>query len=267
MLKVFCDECNRHKSDVHFIFAGWTAKANDWETFSDAWNECLTDKPKIGYFKTYEADSLQDEFRFMNRSQAELKKLSLARVICRFRKCVSGYVTTVPHEYLLRKPQRVKKLVGTRVYDWGFISIVSTILEHSLYLRESETIDFVFDKCSELQSNINEYEARGRSCFPPALRKIAGTIIPGDDKLLCGLQAADLLCGQQSVYMRTGCKPEPLAELETAKVPVLVMPASPPRQMADVLRYAEGVVKREDMVREMLKYLKAQGIKLNDIKE
>jgi hypothetical protein len=259
MGKAFCDECNKNEVDIHFIMAGWTASVESWEWFSDAWQQCLHRKPSIDYFKTSECASVNDQFGKMSKKQAASKKLSLARVITKHR--LQGYVTTAPHAYLQSKPQRLRKMVGTRMYDWAFISIVSTILEHSLYLREKEEIDFVFDNCSELRSCISSYENM-KPNLPLAMQQVAGVIIPGDDHKLSGLQAADLLAGEHSTYMRTGRKDESYAEMERAKVPVLVLPASPPTSMGNLIQYADGVYKREDIVKEMLRYLKAQGIKL-----
>lgn len=266
MLKAFCDECNRNVSDVHFIMAGWTANVRDWEKFSDTWQGFLSRKPAINYFKTHEADTLNGEFGHMDRAQAEHKKLGLTRVICDYRDSLFGYITTVPHEYLRAKPKKLRKSVGSRIYDWAFICQVSTILEHALYAREKEKVDFVFDKCSELRTCISSYEEMIPK-LPLAIGRLAGTIVPGNDEEICALQAADLLAGEHASYMRTGSKSIRYSEMERAKVPILVVPASPPQQMHALLRYAKEVFEREDLVREMLKVLKSRGITISDLRK
>ena len=265
MFRGFFDECNRSVSDVQFIMAGWTAKVEEWESFCEAWHECLLEKPSINYFKTSEANRLSDEFYKMSIDVSAAKRLALARVICN--QNVRGYIATAEHAILSDKPERLRKMMGTRIYDWAFIAMVSTILIDFLERGvRNEKIDFIFDGCTELRACIDSYEIR-REEFPPSMKSICGEAIPGDDKELAGLQAADLLAGEYATYLRTGHKTAPYLALETAMKPIRAFPARPPQQISGLLAYAQEVYQRRELVTAMLESLKAMGVNLDDLKE
>ena len=57
MFRGFFDESNRNPNEATFILAGWTASVEEWERFSEVWQQCLDEKPAIGYFKSSEARS------------------------------------------------------------------------------------------------------------------------------------------------------------------------------------------------------------------
>jgi hypothetical protein len=265
MFRGFFDECNRSVSDVQFVMAGWTAKVEEWESFCEAWHKCLSEKPSIRYFKTSEANRLSDEFYKMSIDASEAKRLALTTVLCNHD--VRGYIATAEHTILTDRPEKLRKMMGTRIYDWAFIAMVSTVLNDFLERGErTEKIDFIFDGCTELRTCIDSYEIR-REEFPPSMRNICGEAIPGDDKELAGLQAADLLAGEYSTYLRSGHKTAPHLALETAMKPICAFPARPPQQIGGLLAYAQEVYQREELVTEMLKSLKAMGVNLNDFKE
>jgi hypothetical protein len=145
--------------------------------------------------------------------------------------------------------------------------MVSTILEDFLNRNErSEKIDLVFDGCSELRACIESYEIR-RTEFPPSMRKIAGEVIPGDDHELAGLQAADLLAGEHSAYLKSGTKRAPYMEFEQVGMAIMAFPANPPvNEINALLHYAQAVFQRAKETSAMVEFLKSNGIKLDDFK-
>ena len=126
MFRGFFDECNRNPEDVRFIMAGWTATVEEWERFSDAWEKCRLREPSIGYFKTYEANGLSGEFYKFSTASKDAKVLALSKVIIAHN--LRGFIATVDHNLLAKRPYQLKKLMGTRMYDWAFIAMVSTVL-------------------------------------------------------------------------------------------------------------------------------------------
>ncbi|MGB8065605.1 MAG: hypothetical protein WCF26_27215 [Candidatus Sulfotelmatobacter sp.] len=154
------------------------------------------------------------------------------------------------------------------MYDWAFMAMVCNVLLDFLDRDcRTEKIDFIFDKCSELRACIEGYELERDTKFPPSMRRICGEAIPGDDKCLAGLQAADLLAGEHSVYLRTNMKAAPYAEIENARIPVLAFSGQPPREAIELtMQYAQEVAQRHNLVQAMLKVCKENGVNLDDFK-
>ena len=263
MFRGFFDESNRNPSEGQFILAGWTARVEDWERFTDDWQQSLNQEPSINYFKTYEANHQADEFYKFSETAATAKKLALAKVISKHK--VRGYIATADHAILSGKPERLSKLMGTRIYDWAFIAIVTCVLGDYLNRGEQvEKVDFVFDGCSELRACIESYEETRNNKFPSPMQAIAGEAIPGDDKKLAGLQAADLLAGEHSAYLKTGVKGDCYVEFVSADLPIMEFPARPPQQIAELVQYAQGVYQRKELISDILKLLKDKGVNLGD---
>jgi hypothetical protein len=252
MLKGFFDESNRNPSEVQFIMAGWIATIEEWENFSEAWQECLSQSPKVEFFKSSDA-------------KCDAKRLSLARLIADHR--MRGYVFTAKRELLATKPKQfslLKGRVGMRIYDWAFIKTITAVVIDFLERGEREKIDFVFDECKELGACIDSYEEQ-RKQWPPSMQHVAAVIGPGNDEDLVGLQAADLLAGEHSDYLRTATRSAAYAEL--TKTPILVSAASPPLQLEMFLQYAKDVQARAELVHGMIKILKQNGVNLDDFKD
>jgi hypothetical protein len=262
MFRGFFDEGNRNPLDIMFVMAGWLASVEQWEIFTSKWQACLDAKPAIKYFKSSEADTLDGEFLKCLRSDAEAKKLALAKVIGG--SLVYGYVVSQPHELLKEKPDRLRKFMGTRIYDWAFMALIPKVLFESLESGRREKIDFVFDGCSELRACIESYE-RQRLEWPPSVQAVAGEIIPGNDKELAALQAADLLTSQHCVYLKTGIVEPPYAQMKQNRI-IEFSPNPPMEVIGSLIAYAKDVYERAELVHELVDDLKARGIKLDDFK-
>ncbi len=259
MFRGFFDESNKSPSDIQFVMAGWTATVEEWERFSVAWHNCLSQSPVLSHFHTRSG-----EFRKLSSTDQDKKKLSLATVISAHE--VRGYIATVKHEILSDKAEQLRKLMGTRIYDWAFMAMVPAVVVDHLERGERSRIDFIFDSCSELRACIEGYE-RERQKWTPSMQAAAGRVIPGDDEELIGLQAADLLAGEYSIFLNTGAREAPYTELIDAGIPIKDFEASPPIiQLAALHQYAHGVFERADLVREFVKLLKENGLTVNDLK-
>jgi len=258
MFRGFFDESNKSPSDIQFVMAGWTATVEEWERFSASWQHCLSELPALSHFHTR-----SEKFRKLSSTDKDKKKLALARVVASHK--VRGYIATVKHEIFSDKPEQLRKLMGTRIYDWAFMAIIPAVIFDHLERGERSRIDFIFDGCSELRACIEGYEQE-RQKWTPSMQAAAGTVIPGDDEELIGLQAADLLAGEHSIFLNTGVKEAPYAELINAGIPIKEVEASPPINLAPLYQYARGVFEREDVVREFIKLLKENGLTINDLK-
>jgi hypothetical protein len=81
-----------------------------------------------------------------------------------------------------------------------------------------DKVDFVFDRgVSYLDDCIANYP-KLIAVLPQAAQKIAGTVVPEDDKDVVALQAADLLVGQMAAEIKhNGKRPAALEMLRKAK--------------------------------------------------
>jgi hypothetical protein len=253
MLKGFFDESNRNPSEVQFIMAGWIATVEEWENFSEAWQECLSRSPKVEFFKS-------------SNAKCDVKRLPLARLIAGHQ--MRGYVFTAKHDLLASKPKELSLLrgiVGMRIYDWAFIKTISTVVTDFLdRAGPSDKIDFIFDECKELGACIDSYSEEKKK-WPPSMQHVAGIIGPGNDEELAGIQAADLLAGEHSDYLRTTIRSSAYTEL--AKTHILESAASPPLVLETFLQYAKDVQARAESVHGMIKILKQHGVNLDDFKD
>lgn len=243
--------------EVSFILAGWLATVEKWERFSEAWQECLAKPPRLEYFKGSELGTMLYQ---NSNADREAKKVSLAKIISGHG--LRGYIATVPHQLLNRKPEKLKKLMGTKIYDWAFIALIPTVVIDHLERGERSRIDFIFDGCTELRSCIASYE-RQRNEWPPSMQAVSGTVIPGDDRELAGLQAADLLAGEHSTYLKERRKS--LAYSQFDGLSMTCFGAYPPKALDRFLSYAREVYERAEFVKWMTIILKEHGLTMTDI--
>jgi len=258
MFRGFFDESNRDPNSIHFLLAGWTATVKEWERFTEAWSQCLAAAPSISYFKWSEAKGLSDEFERFSRKTADEKKLALANVIAKH--SLRGYIVSAPHEMLAGKPKELKKIMASRIFDWAFMSLIPTVIEDMLERGElMEKIDFIFDGCTELRACIESYE-RERVEWPPSMRQIAGEVIPGDDHDLVGLQAADFLAGEVSLYLKT-TQPSAFYKAMLNQIPLVQTEVLPHliQKTQEMSAYDQRVFERQAATREMMKIHKRTG--------
>jgi hypothetical protein len=262
MMKTFADETNRDAKDIVFVMAGWTANVRVWDEFGKSWRACLSEKPSIQYYKTSEANSLSEQFHTFDRDMMETKREALARIVASY--ILDGYFTKIPHKAFASKPQRLRKLMGTRIYDWAFIAMTCGVLgDHVERGHTFEVVDFTFDGCPELRACIESYE-KIREQFPLFMRAIAGEAIPGDDTKLPGLQVADLLAGGISAELK-GETHRYYQIIKDARRIVPLTSRRPP-QLELLFQYARQVYGRAELAHKMVKLLKERGINLDDFK-
>ena len=194
VFRAFFDETGRNPvEDKAFVMGGFLGRVEEWLKASDAWDECLHENPRIEYFKHSEFMNLGDQFWKFSRQQADKKILALATVIGNYD--LTSFCAIVPHGLIKNKPVE-KGLIGTRVYDWGFSLAIKLALQHMRSQPEHERVDFIFDKCSELRANIENFNAMKENPFTAEFMSHAGACDPGDDREVVALQMADLLAGE-----------------------------------------------------------------------
>jgi len=204
VLRAYFDEsgldAHKHKA---LIIGGFLASAEEWEKASDAWVACLKESPAIEYSSS--------------RNNTCGKSNRLARVIAQFD--LQGFCASIPHAYFAgRDPKASRKIMGTRIYDWGFLTATSGVLQYVERVYPCETVDFVFDQRNELSACIATYNEMKICEWPPLMAR-AGECIGGDDKELMPLQMADLLSGE-FFAMTNGQKPSEAWKIIASAHPV-----------------------------------------------
>jgi hypothetical protein len=235
-LKAFFDESGLDaRKDKALIIGGFLASVDEWERASDAWDECLHESPAVNYFSS--------------RKSSETKTNNLARVIAQFD--LQGFCASLPHRYFSnRDPKASRKIMGTRIYDWGFLTAVYGVLQYAEMAHPEEKVDFVFDKRTELRACINIYDEMKESGIERMAH--AGECIPGDDKDLMPLQMADLLAGE-FLSQANGHKPSEAWKIIAGAHPVAHLPGYLPLESQLVLesqKLARGV---QELAADILK--------------
>lgn len=131
VFRAFFDESNTDpQANKALVMGGFLGRVEEWERASNAWDSCLHEKPSIEYFKYSEAQSLDEEFGQFNRATADAKILALAKIISGFPE-LQGFCITVPHRiFKHRDAGFAKGRAGGRVYDWGFLTTTSGLLQY-----------------------------------------------------------------------------------------------------------------------------------------
>lgn len=159
MFKCFVEDSGKEAVDSPaFVLSSWTARADDWERFSDVWNTSLgANNPKpLGYHKGYRYfrhhDAVTQEtcFTGFTPQEAALKTVSLAWLMVGMR--VAGISIVVPHneykEFVKdRAITRRDKIRSEQKHPFyiAFSHLVPLI--HALHYHSGfrDKIDFIFD--------------------------------------------------------------------------------------------------------------------------
>lgn len=262
----FFDESglNPHEDEA-LIMAGFVGHEDEWKRASEAWDQCLLESPKIDYFSRKEAIGLNGQFDRWKRPEADEKMRSLARVIAKFR--LQGFAVSVPHSWFVNRHKKADKgVMGTRAYDWGFLTAVHGVLQYMSGLHADYTVDFAFDCRSELPACINVYnELKCRGDLPNMDH--AGVCVPGDDKKLAALQMADMLAGESSSLVQSGAEPsEALMSIMDTRM-VIPLPCTPPSLLPDTLAlhaFGEEVRRAANVLCKRIYGDKEKSLKLID---
>jgi hypothetical protein len=189
----FDDSGTDRKNNKAFVMGGFLGRVEEWLEASNAWEQCLHEHPRIEYFKYSEFGPLSGQFCTFNRQQADNKIISLANTVARFN--LHGFCAIVPQGLIKNKP-RNKKLVGSRVYDWGFTGVIKIVLQYMRSQPAHEKVDFVFDDRSELWVNIEIFNKIKTQLIFDETMSHAGACVPGMDTQVDALQMASLLAGE-----------------------------------------------------------------------
>ncbi len=234
----FFDESGKGpKGNSYLAMGGFIGHEDVWIAASEDWDARLREPPAIEYFSRHEAKTLDGQFKGFRREDAEEKLKSLARVIPNHR--LQGVYVKVPHAWFRKRDSKAMQgMMGTRVYDWGFLTATSGVLQYMNKLEHDYTIDFVFDKCSELRSCIEMYDEMKESGMFEKMAN-AGVCIPGDDRVSAALQMADLLSGECLHLAENGPPALEPFSIIAGNRGIIHIPCDPPPVIPDLLKIQE----------------------------
>ncbi|WP_263377129.1 DUF3800 domain-containing protein [Granulicella aggregans] len=238
----YFDESGLAAEDNFFILAGWNARVEVWEQFSDAWLDICEQHPSIPFFTT---DKVTDPE----------KRRDLAEVIASHN--LDGYVCLVPRAVFDTRPKRFKGLFGSRLYDWAFADAIMCVTTRQREKGETGIIDFTFEHRNELKAAIDpDMMRRWKSAMPEELRRLVGTPVAKHDDELPPLQAADMLAGEILQQLRFG-EPSDIWPLwKDLKIGRSIMPVENALNMNNTLKVASAM---ETLVRLAIKRLREDG--------
>lgn len=203
----FVDDSGSHAQSPMMVLVGLVAKHEAWKEFSDEWYAALiADKPLKSfkghiYFKAADAQQRKHCFEGFTKEEVDQKINLLTDITLKY--IDYGTVAAILWKHFREVVQaQIVKPKGRLIkfaehpYDLCFHALTANILNEQLRRDHHEEIDFAFDQQGSLLLRCinwyNEYKKKA----PEPLRKIMGLVVPGDDKVLLPIQAADLVAWQ-----------------------------------------------------------------------
>jgi hypothetical protein len=192
VFQIAIDESGRgQESDPAFVLAGYAARVQNWEAFSDRWQEILHKRPHLEYLKAKEAYSLQGQFRGWTPLQRDERVLELIALIRQFSpSAVKLVISGKEFEQILG----TKKGAFKNVYWLAVASLTVAVLADRFKQHTREKIEFIFDE-GTMKARFFEksYRAMIASLPKNATELLARKSRMENDRKFLPLQAADLL--------------------------------------------------------------------------
>ena len=190
-IQVFADDSER---DDFYTVAGYLAPIHQWQEFSPQWYAVLKDRPRLGFYRTYDALRLDGQFKGWTAKQRDSRIAKLAGVI--------------PNENTFGVAAHLSKRDFKEFFTPNFLRdwddpyyvcatylIAHTCLGMRLGNNKIDTIEFIFDRQGKVGTNFKiAYEAMFKpmslSLFP-----FLGTVRHEKKTDFLPLQAADMQAG------------------------------------------------------------------------
>ena len=190
MLVAHIDDSGTEGKGRVALLAGFIARAEQWQDFSERWTSALNREPKIEYFRMAEANRRRDQFRGFSEPERDSRVNEFAGIISSVHPhAVASIVTWKDFNEFktyFRSP--------VEVYLVLFQSIMWTILSAVKEFYPGEQVECVFDEQGALGSraaSVNDWAAISLSNRYKKL--LAGRPLHRSDRLIKPLQAADML--------------------------------------------------------------------------
>ena len=206
MLRAHVDESSSGGRDGIFVIAGYVGFPSQWDDFINPWGSTLGAPPAVPYFRM---SSFRDpEWRrqhSITKEQAQAKEDALAE--CLRDKFLFSTTCTVskadfdntirPHARRIGNKDTWLKTPYNLCFQW---LVTITLIKLGKLGIVGDIVDFVFDDNDALFDDANKMFRELKRTQAEPYRGMIGDAIPGNDKRLYPLQAADLFAGRMKDY-------------------------------------------------------------------
>jgi hypothetical protein len=190
-MQCFADDS---QNDDFYTVAGYVALTSEWEGLYPQWHSVLKERPRLGFYRTTDALSLQGQFKGWSAESRDARMSKLASVIPTRNNCaVAAHLSK----------QDFKELFAPnflRVWDDPYYLCASHLIEKTcLMLRLGQNsitkVDFIFDRQGKVGTNFSiAYNAMLRPMSLPIF-PFMGDVTHENKATTLPLQAADMHAG------------------------------------------------------------------------
>jgi len=210
VIQGFIDDSGGDGRSPVFVLAGYVAKAEQWEAFTDEWQKVLDypDPTPIKFLKTnqiYRNNVPNTDFYGWTDKQRDARlKMFIAAIR---RHVLHGIVSVVPmepYERLMKGKFNLAML--DRPYFLSFFGILINLLKLTHDLKLDDKLDLIFDEQNVRKEVLAAEFDKCMALAPPELHKLCGGMpIFGSDHDALPLQAADMLAWHARRYYYDEC--------------------------------------------------------------
>ena len=201
------DDSGSHEQSPIMILAVVVATYEAWKAFSNEWWNVLMNvgRPlrrtnRDTYFSSSQAEVLKGCFEGFTREEADAKVGALTDLVVQH--IEYAFVSGINWEHFTRILQDAVRRPNGRLRNYFkhpyyllFHDVTSSVINMQIE-RDLGEVDFAFDKQGKMLPRCIRMFDEFRPRLAPVIRRTAGQIVPGDDKILLPLQAADLVAWQ-----------------------------------------------------------------------
>lgn len=188
MLAAFIDDSGSERQGPVIVLAGYMSKRENWDRFSDEWEQALNRHPQLEYFKIKEAARLEEQFGRFTRSERDKRVLEFTSIIRRY--AFECLVCSMSWDDFVILEAEYPELT-LHPYDTLFFGLMGTVVEH--VSRLNEKLLFIFDDQNKdgqrTQSNLRNII----QLLPSQDRKTIIGVAHLNDKIVLPLQSADTI--------------------------------------------------------------------------
>jgi hypothetical protein len=216
-----------------FVVGGFISTVARWEQFTDDWQSVLDQRPKIGYYKAYEANVSpenrkgENQFRGFSRGMILKKEKTLAEVIASHVE-YAVYSAINRHDFnsiIMPNVQRRKRGQGKYIgyeYYYPFHGCISATIQHLKDDNLTEAVDFFFDEQGKIGKWARDlYDEIKTNAIEVEKHPYLGVCVPHDDKKVLALQSADLWASRCRKWGDSEVVPDPVLTI-LAPIPCYV---------------------------------------------
>jgi len=192
MMTAYVDDSGSEGKGNVMVLAGFIARAELWQEFSEDWKAVLNEQPRMEFFKAAEAHRRRGQFRGLSTNQRDLRVGKFADVIGKHKDQMQAVASIVWWEDFREFRSMFRGPV--QAYVVLFQNIMWAILQVMRLRFPEERVEPVFDDQGLLGSRAAALTDRATLALSRQYQKLLyGRPVHRSDRDVPALQAADLL--------------------------------------------------------------------------